>query len=113
MPPEPPPATTAPWPRGKMFWVLVAALALGQLAALWMLCSYQVHSAQARNQTLRVERMALADCLRYGHEATPPHCAARLAAQHDPQALMAATENTAYLNAAPPSRVTLVDFSRR
>jgi hypothetical protein len=96
-----------------MFWALVAALALGQLVAFWMLCSYQVRSAQARNETLQVERMALADCLRHGHEATPRHCVARLATRHDPRALMAASENTAYIGAAAMSSATLVDFSRR
>ena len=109
MPPKPPPARTAPWPREKMFWALVAALALGQLVALWMLCNYQVRSAQARNETLQAERMALADCLR----DTPHHCAARLATRHDPRALMAASENTAYIGAATMSSATLVNFSRR
>jgi hypothetical protein len=108
---------TAPWPREKMFWALVAALALAQLVAFWMLCSYQVRSAQARHETLQVERMALADCLRHGNDPAPRHCAARLATRHDPKALMAATENTAYLGAAShasmSSATTLVNFSRR
>jgi hypothetical protein len=99
-----------------MFWTLVAALALGQLVAFWMLCSHQVRRAQARNETLQVERMALADCLRHRYASAPPHCAARLATQHDPKALMAATENTAYIGAAPHpalSSVTLVNFNGR
>jgi hypothetical protein len=113
---NPSPARTAAWPREKMFWALVAALALGQLVAFWMLCSYQVRSAHARNETLQVERMALADCLRHGHAVPPQHCAARLGTRHDPEALMAASENTAHIGAASHlsmGTATRVNFSLR
>jgi hypothetical protein len=102
--------------RQKMFWALIATLAVGQLAAIWMLCSYQVRQAQAREATVQVDRMALADCLRSGPASTPRHCASRLAAaRHDPHAVLAATENTANFSvlSAPPGRAAHVNFSLR
>jgi hypothetical protein len=100
MPPHPPLARIAAWPRDKRFWALIATLAVGQLVAFWMLCNYQVRQAQARGATVQVERMAVAACLRYGPGAIPDHCAARLATRHEPGALRAASENTAHISAA-------------
>jgi hypothetical protein len=100
--------------REKMFWASVAVLAVGQLAAIWMLCSHQVRQAQARAATMQVERSALADCLRYIPGSTPHHCSARLATAHDPNAVLAAGENTAGLSAsASVGRVAHVNFSLR
>ena len=82
------PLSTAKSPataREKMLWGTIGALAVAQLIALWMLCSHQVEQAQLRG-------------------ATKP---ARMAQQHDPLALEAATENTASLSASAyrPTRV--------
>jgi hypothetical protein len=100
--------------REKMFWASVTALAVGQLAAIWMLCNYQVREAQAREATIQVERTALADCLRYIPGSTPHHCTARLATAHDPNAVLAAGENTAgFSTAAAVGRATHVNFSLR
>ena len=113
--PTAPPARTAAWPREKMFWVLIAALVVGQLVAFWMLCSYQVRLAQARSASVHLERMVLADCLGYSVAATPAHCANRLATRHEPGALMAASENTAHVSAATyasMSRARPVNFLR-
>lgn len=100
--------------REKMFWALIATLAVGQLIAIWMLCSQQVRQAQAREATVQVERMALADCLRYIPGSTPHHCAARLATKHDPNAVLAAGENTAHLGASiSAGRTAHVNFSLR
>jgi uncharacterized protein (DUF1684 family) len=105
------PARTA---REKMFWASVVALAVGQLAAIWVLCSHQVRQAQAREATMQVERTALADCLRYIPGSTPHRCSARLATAHDPDAVRAAGENTAGLSAAARlGRAAHVNFTLR
>jgi hypothetical protein len=93
-------AQTAATTRAKMFWALIATLAVGQLIAIWMLCSHQVRQAELRSATVQVERVALQDCLRFIPRATPQHCAARLAARHEPDALAKAAENTAHISAA-------------
>ena len=60
-------AETSP---GKVFWLIIVALMLAQMVAFWMLCTQQVRKAQARDATWQVERMAMADCLRYIPKAT-------------------------------------------
>ena len=71
-------ADTSP---GKLFWSVIVALLLGQIVAFWMLCTHQVRKAEVRDATLQVERMAMADCLRYIPKATLNSCASRVAPQ--------------------------------
>lgn len=71
-------AQTSP---GKLFWSIIVVLMLGQIAAFWMLCTHQVRKAEVRDATLKVERMAMADCLRYIPKATLNSCASRVAPQ--------------------------------
>lgn len=71
-------AETSP---GKLFWSVIVALMLGQIVAFWMLCIHQVRRAEVRDATLQVERMAMADCLRYIPKATLNSCASRVAPQ--------------------------------
>lgn len=113
--PSPTSAKTAVTAREKMFWALIATFAVGQLIAFWMLCSHQVRQAHARAATVQGERTALADCLRYISRSTPNRCAARLAPpRHDPDAVLAASENTAHISAtASVSGATQVNFSLR
>ena len=61
-------------PRSKLFWAVVAALALVQLAAFYMVCSDQVRQGQARETTYRMQRMALTDCLQYAPDSTIGSC---------------------------------------
>jgi len=65
-------------PRDRLFWWVLATLVGGQLLALWMLCSHQVRKAQVRDATLQVQRVAVADCLRYIPRATLNSCASRV-----------------------------------
>lgn len=65
--------------RDQAFWLGATVLVLGQLAAFWMLCSEQVRKAEVRNAAMRVERLALADCLRSVPGATLTSCAQRIA----------------------------------
>jgi hypothetical protein len=64
--------------RDKLMWSLLAVLVAGQLLAFWMLCSHQVRRAEVRDATLQVQRVAVADCLRYIPKATLNSCASRV-----------------------------------
>jgi hypothetical protein len=70
---------TASAPRDRAFWIAASVLVLGQLMAFWMLCSHQVRMAEVRHASAQVERLAVADCLRYLPNATMGSCAARMA----------------------------------
>ena len=71
-------AKTAAIPRERMVWPVLAALVAGQLLAFWMLCIHQVRKAEVRDATLQVQRVAVADCLRYIPRATLNSCATRV-----------------------------------
>lgn len=66
-------------PRDRAFWIAASVLVVGQLVAFWMLCSHQVRMAQVRHASAQVERLAVADCLRYVPNATLGSCSARMA----------------------------------
>lgn len=87
---------------GKLFWSVIIALMLGQIVAFWMLCTHQVRKAEVRDATLQVERMAMADCLRYIPKATLNSCASRIAPQpRDAGPAMAAAGAPATTHAKP------------
>jgi hypothetical protein len=65
-------------PRSRMFWVVLGALAAGQLFAFWLLCSHQVRRAEARQNEMTVQQMALSDCLQYIPGSTIASCARRV-----------------------------------
>jgi hypothetical protein len=67
--------------RRRMFWVMLGALAAGQLFAFWLLCSHQVRKAEARNNEVVVQQMALSDCLQYIPGSTIASCTGRPAAE--------------------------------
>jgi hypothetical protein len=69
---------TAGMPREKLFWAVIGTLVLGQLLVLWQLCSGQVRRAQVHDVLLQVQRVALADCLRYVPKATLRGCERRV-----------------------------------
>jgi hypothetical protein len=52
---------TQPSPADKWLWALLGFLVVGQVVALWMLCSQQVRKAEAREADLRVARLAMRD----------------------------------------------------
>jgi hypothetical protein len=80
-------------PRDKVLrWGLVFLVA-GQLLAFWMVCSHQVRKAEVRDATLQVQRVAVADCLRYIPHATLNSCASRVDPNGSlPDAAMAAVD---------------------
>jgi hypothetical protein len=69
--------------RDKLFWIMIGALVVAQLAAFWMLCRQQVLNAQAREAVVQVERMAMAECLRHVPRASSGNCAPRMAAREN------------------------------
>jgi hypothetical protein len=67
----------APQARSRMFWLLLGALAAGQLFAFWLVCSHQMRKAEARQNEMTVQQMALADCLQYIPGSTIASCSTR------------------------------------
>jgi hypothetical protein len=65
-------------PRSRIFWLMLGALAAGQLFAFWLLCSHQVRKAEARHNEMTVQQMALADCLQYIPGSTIASCSSRI-----------------------------------
>ena len=76
-------------PRDKLFWPAIAVVVGVQLLAFWMLCSHQVRKAEVRNATLQVQRVAVADCLRYIPRATLNSCVYRVDPNSRPDVMMA------------------------
>ena len=62
---------TQPSPADKWLWALLGFLVVGQVVALWLLCSQQVEKAEAREAGLRMARIAMHDdCAPRGGRAT-------------------------------------------
>jgi hypothetical protein len=100
----------------RMFWAVVSALALVQLAAFWLLCSHQVRKAEVRDATAQVQRVAISDCLQYIPHATLHGCAARVdpAAHEDGTLLVGAQPTTVAAGALPgsvPGNAVPVNFA--
>lgn len=98
-------------PRARLLWAVLGVLIVGQLVALWLLCTHQVRQAEARQTAQHVQQLALADCLQYIPGATIATCISRLGRNgrlppaDDARAEAAAT-------AAPARAAMPVSFSR-
>ena len=53
---------------------VLAAVALAQLFAFWLVCSHQVRKAEVRRAEWQVQQMALSDCLEYIAGSTIASC---------------------------------------
>lgn len=95
------PAT--PQQRSRMFWMVLGALAAGQLVAFWLLCIHQVRIAEARQNEMTVQQMALADCLQYIPGSTIASCSIRNDAAGARSAQAGASVNSAHAGAQPVS----------
>lgn len=71
-------------PRHKAFWIVLGAVVAAQLVALWVLCSQQVHRAQAMHAQQQEQQVALADCLRAMRGASLGNCRQRMAPNRAP-----------------------------
>jgi hypothetical protein len=82
---------TQPSAADKWLWALLGFLVVGQVVALWMLCSQQVQKAEIREAQLRAERIALRDdCAPRNGRATCMPRTAQLQPAGDANAMMAA-----------------------
>lgn len=78
------PAQPAP---SRFWWMVLGAVAAGQLCAFWMLCTQQVRSAEARRDEAVMQQMAMSDCLQYIPGSTIASCNTRLQAKADTQVM--------------------------
>ncbi len=67
-------------PLTRLFWAGVVMVACGLLAAFWSLCMQQVREAEIRQALVRMQQLALADCLQYMPRSTFASCAGALRA---------------------------------
>lgn len=102
----------AAMPRDKLLWPVLVTLASAQLLAFWMLCSHQVRKAEVRDATLQVQRVAVADCLRYIPRATLNSCMSRVDPTRAPDVVLAA-ENGAPGAARAVMTAVPVNFAYR
>ncbi|WP_332824607.1 hypothetical protein [Ramlibacter sp.] len=89
--------------RSRMFWMVLGALAAGQLVAFWLVCSHQVRIAEARQNEWTVQQMALSDCLQYIPGSTIASCSGRNDAASARSAQANASVNRAVAGAQPVS----------
>jgi undecaprenyl pyrophosphate phosphatase UppP len=66
-------------PRAQLLWLMAGALVLGQLAAVYLLCSHQVSQARARDASLQQRQLAIAQCLSTVRGASRSGCTHGLA----------------------------------
>ncbi len=86
--------------RSHWLWVMLGGIALGQLFALWLLCSHQVRKAEARQEAAVIQQMALSDCLQYIPGSTIASCSSRMDARAPSQQ---PADNAALAGAVPVS----------
>lgn len=80
-----------PSPADKWLWALLGALVVGQVVALWLLCSRQVEKAEVREAALRAQRVAMTDeCAPRNGRATCMPANTRRPPQPDVNAVMQA-----------------------
>jgi len=68
--------------RQAALWIVLGALIVAQLAAIWRVCLGQVRRAQARHEDLPVEQRAVEDCVRRNSQDSLVSCADRATDQH-------------------------------
>ena len=66
-------------PGERLLWSTVAALMIGQLLAIYLLCSSQVSQARVRDASLQRRQLAIAQCLQTVPKATRSSCSRGLA----------------------------------
>ncbi len=91
-------------PMGKLLWAAIGVLVVGQLITFWMLCSQQVQKAHMRDASQRVQRVAVADCLRHAPGATKNSCAGAVSTdgRWDSRSVMAASQGRGEMNSTVP-----------
>ncbi|RYF42156.1 MAG: hypothetical protein EOO25_07605 [Comamonadaceae bacterium] len=69
-------------PRSKLFWAILAAVALGMLGVFYSVCMDQVRKSQAREAGYKMQRLAITDCIQHRADATIGSCFRQAAVQH-------------------------------
>lgn len=108
-----PPEKMSAMRRDKLLWPVLITLAAAQLLAFWVLCSHQVRKAEVRDAALQVQRVAVADCLRYIPRATLNSCANRVDPARNPEVMMAAENGAPGAARTVMSRAVPVNFAYR
>jgi hypothetical protein len=103
----------AAMPRDKLLWPVLVPLAAAQLLAFWMLCSHQVRKAEVRDATLQVQRVAVADCLRYIPRATLNSCVDRVDPARTPAVTVSAESGAPGATRTVMSTTVPVSFAYR
>ena len=65
----------APSPYKKLLWAGIGVVLLGQLGAMYWLCSQQVNEARVRQSATQVQRMSISHCLQSGAQGNGGDCA--------------------------------------
>ncbi len=84
----------------------MAALALAQVAAFYLVCRDQVQRAQARDAGVQMQQLALADCLQNSAASTVGSCFSQLRQNRDDGGSAVSGGS-----AAGPARITLIETS--
>jgi hypothetical protein len=99
--------------RDKLLWPVLVTIVAAQLLAFWMLCSHQVRKAEVRDATVQVQRVAVADCLRYIPRATLNSCVSRVDPTRTPEVAMAAESGAPGAARTVMSSAVSVSFAYR
>ncbi len=66
----------------SFLWATTVIVLAGEVLALYLLCAYQVHRAEARRQLLQAQARAFSDCLAYVSGSTIASCTRALRVRH-------------------------------
>ena len=91
-------------PLSRLFWTCIAAVALIQIAAIYLVCKDQVQRAQARDAGAQMRQVALVDCLQNSVDSTIGSCFAQLRQSYDDGASAVASGI-----AASPARAAMTE----
>ncbi|MGE0332888.1 MAG: hypothetical protein AB7P37_19590 [Ramlibacter sp.] len=94
-------------PRESLFLAGVAVVIGALLSSMYIVCSGQVQSAEARHAAARTQRMAVLDCLDSDPRASYAACASHVALTFQPQPgaqVLRVADGAAPMRASSPSR---------
>ena len=96
-------------PRESLFLAAMATVVGALLSSMYLVCSSQVQSAQARHATAKVQRSAVFDCMESDRGASYATCASHVALTYPQEVQTLAHQRGA--NAAHPLRATYPGYS--
>lgn len=90
-------------PLARLFWGGVGMVACALLAAFWMLCVQQVRQAEVRHAAVRMQHMAVADCLQSVPRSTWASCSGSVAGAPTAVAVVQPVGSPSWQGAIPVS----------